>query len=82
MAGLGREVGAAVEGNLLGREEHVQRPAAVAGHRLDGLHVERVDVWALLAVDLDADEALVHQRGGAGSSKDSRSITWHQWQAE
>ena len=28
----------------------------MAGHRLDGLHVERVDVGALLAVDLDAHE--------------------------
>ncbi len=60
VARVGREVGPAVERQLLGREEHVQRPAAVAGHSLDGLHVERVDVGALLAVDLDADEALVH----------------------
>ena len=65
VAGLGREVGAAVERQLLGREEHVQRPAAVAGHALHGLHVERVDVRALLAVDLHADELLVHQRGRA-----------------
>ena len=65
VAGLGREVGAAVERQLLGREEHVQRPAAVAGHALHGLHVERVDVGALLAVDLHAHEALVHQRGRA-----------------
>ncbi len=63
---LGREVGAAVEGDLLGREEHVERPSAVAGHALHGLHVERVDVGALLAVDLDAHEALVHQRRSAG----------------
>ena len=62
VARLGREVGAAVERQLLGGEEHVQRPAAVAGHALDGLHVERVDVGALLAVDLHAHEALVHQR--------------------
>ena len=82
VARLGREVGAAVERQLVGREEHVQRPAAVAGHALDGLHVERVDVGALLAVDLDAHEVLVHQRRRGGSSKDSRSITWHQWQAE
>ena len=58
---LGREVGSAVERQLLGREEHVQRPAAVAGHRLDGLHVQRVHVGALLAVDLHAHELLVHQ---------------------
>jgi len=34
----------------------------VAGHPLDGLHVERIDIRALLAVDLDAYEQLVHQR--------------------
>ncbi len=56
------EVRASVERQLLGREEHVQRPAALAGHALHGLHVERVHVRALLAVDLHADELLVHQR--------------------
>src|SRR5439155_20554521 len=30
----------------------------------DGLHVDRVEVGALLAVDLDVDEVLVHQGGG------------------
>ena len=33
---------------------------------LDRLDVDRVDVGALLAVDLDAHEVLVHQRGGLG----------------
>jgi hypothetical protein len=37
----------------------------VAGHPLDGLHVESVDVGTLLAVDLHAHEALVHQFGRA-----------------
>ena len=60
--GSRREVGAGVERHAVGRQERVQRPAAVAGHRLHGVHVDRVDVRALLAVDLDADEALVHQR--------------------
>ncbi len=65
VAGLGREVRSAVERKLLGREEHVQRPAAAARHRLDGLHVEGVHIGALLAVDLHAHEALVHQLGRA-----------------
>ena len=34
----------------------------MAGHGLHRVHVDRIDVRALLAVDLDADEALVHQR--------------------
>ena len=57
---VGREVGAAVEGHALGVEEDGHRPAALAGHRLHRLHVDRVDVGPLLAVDLDADEVLVH----------------------
>jgi hypothetical protein len=65
VAGLGWEVGPAVERELLGCEEHVQRPASVTGHPLDGLHVERVDIRALLAIDLHAHEALVHQLGSA-----------------
>ena len=61
VAVLVREVGAGEEGPAVGRQERGQRPAAAAGHRLDGVHVDRVQVGALLAVDLDRDEALVHQ---------------------
>ena len=63
---VGREVGAAVEGHAVGVAEDRHRPAAVAGHRLHRLHVEGVDVGALLAVDLDVDEVLVHVGGGLG----------------
>ena len=57
-----REVGAAEERLALGREEDGQRPAAAAGHRDHRVHVDPVHVGPLLAVDLDVDEALVHQR--------------------
>ena len=60
--GSRRVVGAGVERHAVGRQERVQRPAAVAGHRLHRVHVDRVDVRALLAVDLHAHEVLVHQR--------------------
>ena len=60
---VGREVGAAEEGLEVGGQEHRHRPAAVPGHRLDGGHVDLVEVGPLLAVDLDVDEVLVHQRG-------------------
>jgi hypothetical protein len=30
-------------------------------HRLDGLHVDAVDVGPLLTVHLDVDEVLIHQ---------------------
>ena len=65
-ARLRREVGAGVDRHLLGREEGVERPAARPGHRLAGLHVDRVDVRPLLAVELDAHEQLVHQPRGLG----------------
>ena len=61
---LGREVGAGVVGHLLGGQEHVQRPAALSGHGLARLHVDGVQVGPLLAVELDAHEALVHERRG------------------
>ena len=61
---VGREVRASVERLALGGEEHRHRPAAVSRHRLRRLHVDRVQVRTLLAVDLDADELLVHLRGG------------------
>ena len=59
---LRREVGAGVERLARGRQEDRHRPAALTGHRHRRVHVERVDVGALLAIDLDVDEMLVHQR--------------------
>ncbi len=64
LARLGREVGAAVERDAVGVQERGQRPAAVAGDALHGLHVDRVEVGALLAVHLDGDEVGVHERRG------------------
>ena len=61
---VGWEVGAAIERHALGVEEDGHRPAAVAAHRLHRLHVDGVDVGPLLAIDLDADEVLVHVGGG------------------
>ncbi len=48
-------------GLQVGRQEHRHRPAAVAGHRHHGRHVDLVEVGTLFAVDLDVDEVLVHQ---------------------
>jgi hypothetical protein len=66
------EVGAAVERALVGRQEHGERPAAALAHELDDLLVDRVDVGALLAVDLDVDEAFVHQRRDLGGPRTTR----------
>ena len=60
-ARLRREVRASVERPPVRREEDGHRPAAVAGHGDDRLHVEPVHVRALLPVDLHRDEALVHE---------------------
>ena len=62
-ARLGGEVGAAEEGGPAGGQEDGHRPAPLAGDGLDRLHVDRVEVGALLAIDLDVDEELVHQSG-------------------
>ncbi len=58
------EVGAPEEGAPVGGQEHRHRPTALAGDGLHRIHVDGVDVGALLAVDLDVDEQLVHQLGG------------------
>jgi len=56
---VGGEVGAAEEGHAAGGEEDGHRPSALAGERDHRLHVDAVDVRALLAVDLDVHEELV-----------------------
>ena len=53
-------------GTPSGVQEDGHRPAAVSGHRLHGGHVDGVEVRALLAVDLDVHEVLVHERGDVG----------------
>ena len=45
-------------------QEHRHRPAAVARHRLHGLHVDAVEVGPLFAIDFDVDELLVHEARG------------------
>ena len=59
--GMG-EVGAAPERLARRRAEHGERPAAWLAQHLQRLHVDRVDIGPLLAVDLDVDEQLVHER--------------------
>ena len=58
-----RKVGAAVKWLEVGREPDVERPAAAAGRGLHEGHVDFVHVGAFLAVELDADEMLVHHLG-------------------
>jgi hypothetical protein len=60
---LGRVVGAAVEGDAVGRQPDRERPPRRARHGLHRLDVDLVDVGSLLAVDLHAHEKFVHERG-------------------
>ena len=62
--GLVGVVGAGEERLPVRRQHDRHRPAAVAGHRGRGGHVDGVDVGPFLAVDLDADEVLVQVRRG------------------
>ena len=64
VARRGRKIGAAPERARLAVEEHGQRPAALLAQIMQRTHVDGVDVGALLAVDLDVDEEIVHDRGG------------------
>ncbi len=58
---LRREVRGAVEWLAVGSEKARHRPAAVADDEPHRRHVDRIDVWAQLPVDLDGDETLVQQ---------------------
>ncbi|MCZ7608189.1 MAG: hypothetical protein M5U25_19525 [Planctomycetota bacterium] len=63
---LGREVGAGRDGLAIGRQKQAHGPAAAPV--VEGLgdgHVDGVDVRALFAIDLDADEVLVEVFGDA-----------------
>ena len=63
VTGRVREVRAAVERAPVGSQEHAHRPAALPGQRLDGAHVDLVQVRALLPVHLDRDEMGVEDLG-------------------
>ena len=56
-----REVGAAVKGYTVRGHEEVQRPAALVSQRLEGFHVDAVDVGPFFAVDFNGVEAGVQK---------------------
>ena len=58
-----REVRASVERLAIRRQEDRQRPPALSRHRLDGLHVDVVDVRPFLSVHLDRHEVAVQDLG-------------------
>ena len=70
---LRREVRAEEVRPAVGQAERRQRPAAALALHHDRVHVDRVDVGALLAIDLDVDEELVHQLRGRARPRSSRA---------
>ncbi len=58
------KISAAPEWFAAGGEKHRERPAAVLAEVMQRRHVDLVDVGALLAVDFDVDEEIVHHRCG------------------
>ncbi len=66
MAWFRGEVGTPVKW-LQGRgQENRHRPATLTRQRHHGRHVNAVQVGSLLAVNLDVNEMVVHERGGFG----------------
>ena len=59
---FGWVVRAGVERSAFMIQKDGHRPATVAGHRCCGGHVGGIDIRPLLSIDLDADEAVVHER--------------------
>ena len=61
-----REIRSPEEGRLVRRQEHRQRPAAapLRQHRVRRL-IDLIEIGPFLAVDLDVDEQVVHQRRDA-----------------
>ncbi len=58
MALLGREVRPGIERPAVGSAEDRHRPTAGAGESLGGRHVDGIEIWPLLPVDLDRHEPL------------------------
>ncbi len=60
---FGGEIGAAIKGLQIRGEKDAQGPAAMAGERLDRVHIGLIQVGALFPVQFDVDEVLVHDGG-------------------
>ena len=61
-----RKVSAAPEGFAFGSEEHGERPAALLAEHMERVHIDRVDVRSLFAVDFHRHEQFVHDGGDFG----------------
>src|SRR5688572_9078545 len=59
----GREISSPVKWFSLRSEKYIQWPAPATGHGLHRVHINMVQVGALLAIYLDIDKMLVHEAG-------------------
>ncbi len=57
---LRREIGPAPKRLAVGGQKHRQWPAALLAHQRQRVLVDLVEIGALLAIDLDVDEQLIH----------------------
>ena len=67
--GFGWKIGAAPKWQRFRGEKHGEWPAPLLAQAMERCHIDAVDVRPLFAVDLDVDEARVHQSGGLGVLK-------------
>src|SRR4029079_16302808 len=57
---LWRKISASIKWFLIGREENIERPAAIHTHGLHGFHVNVIDVGSLLTIHSYANKTFVH----------------------
>src|SRR5687768_238054 len=45
-------------------KKDVQWPATTSGNSLDSIHIDMIEIWPFLAIDLDINKMLIHERRG------------------
>src|SRR5262250_1269003 len=60
---LAWEICSAKEWLPTGKEKNRERPATAAGHRLNGAHVDLIEIRSLFAIDFNVDEVFIHGAG-------------------
>jgi hypothetical protein len=57
---LWRKIRSGVKGNEIWSQEDGHGPSPRTRHYLNSIHINFVEIWTFLAVDLDIDEAIIH----------------------
>ena len=69
------KISATVKRASIGRQEYIQWPASASADRLNGVHINLIEVRPFFAVDFDIDKMIVHICSHPSFSKLSLSIT-------